>query len=415
MLLLTGRFAPGFGVRRSRLRHSGPCYSVAADIAGGRQVREVEHVSELIGLIYDASLDPGQWPSTLGRVARFVPGLSATLFSKDTANKTGNVYYEDGVIEPRYKQLYFEKYIKIDPFTSAHVFAEIEELASTVDWMSFAEYFQSRIYREFLQPQGIIDFVCAVLDKSATGAALFGVFRHERDGIVDDEARRRMRIIVPHVRRAALIGKVIDLKTAQAATFADTLDGITAGMFLVDPRGRVVHANAAGKAMLEEGDVLQAPAGRLVAGDAQTDQALGEIFAAAGAGDDTLGVKGIALPLIARSGERYVAHVLPLTSGARRQAGVNLAAVAALFVRKAALERPGELEVIAKTYKLTPTELRVLLAVVDVGGAPQVAEALGVAETTVKFHLRRLFEKTGTRRQADLVKIVAGYSNLPAG
>jgi DNA-binding NarL/FixJ family response regulator len=55
--------------------------------------------------------------------------------------------------------------------------------------------------------------------------------------------------------------------------------------------------------------------------------------------------------------------------------------------------------------------LRVLLAVVEVGGVPEVAEALGVAETTVKTHLSRLFEKTGVRRQADLVKVIAGLTN----
>jgi DNA-binding CsgD family transcriptional regulator len=48
---------------------------------------------------------------------------------------------------------------------------------------------------------------------------------------------------------------------------------------------------------------------------------------------------------------------------------------------------------------------------VKVGGVPEVAEALGVAENTVKFHLRHLFEKTGTGRQADLVKLVAGFAN----
>jgi DNA-binding CsgD family transcriptional regulator len=51
------------------------------------------------------------------------------------------------------------------------------------------------------------------------------------------------------------------------------------------------------------------------------------------------------------------------------------------------------------------------LAVVEVGGVPEVAEALGIAETTVRFHLRQLFAKTGTRRQADLVKLVAGFAN----
>ncbi len=376
---------------------------------------ELEQISKLIGLIYDASLDPAQWPHALGRVAAFVPGFSAALFAKDVADKSGNIYYHDGATEADYRQLYFETYIRLDPFNNAHVFAEIGEPVSAADCMSPEEFRQSRFYVEWVRPQGFVDFGCAVLDKSATGAAMLGIFRHERDGMVDDDARRRIRLIVPHVRRAALIGKVVDLKTAQAATFADTLDGITAAMFLVDARGRVVHANAAGHAMLGEADVLRMNGSRLAATDASSDQALAEIFAAAGTSDDALGTKGIALPLTSRGGERYVAHVLPLTSGARRQAGASFAAAAALFVRKAALDTPGPLEVIAKIYQLTPSELRVLLGVVEVGGAPEVAEALGIAETTVKFHLKRLFEKTGTRRQADLVKVVAGYSNLPAG
>ena len=36
---------------------------------------------------------------------------------------------------------------------------------------------------------------------------------------------------------------------------------------------------------------------------------------------------------------------------------------------------------------------------------------LGISETTVKTHLQRVFEKTGTSRQSDLVKLVAGYIN----
>jgi DNA-binding CsgD family transcriptional regulator len=40
-----------------------------------------------------------------------------------------------------------------------------------------------------------------------------------------------------------------------------------------------------------------------------------------------------------------------------------------------------------------------------------VAETLGIAENTVKTHLRRLFEKTGTTRQAELVKLVAAFSS----
>jgi DNA-binding CsgD family transcriptional regulator len=106
-----------------------------------------------------------------------------------------------------------------------------------------------------------------------------------------------------------------------------------------------------------------------------------------------------------------VVHVLPLTAGTRRRAGTAYAATAAVFAHKAKLTTLSPLEVISRRYKLTPAELRVLLAIVEIGGVPEVAEAFGVSTTTVKSHLARLFEKTSTRRQADLVKLVAAFSN----
>jgi DNA-binding CsgD family transcriptional regulator len=105
-----------------------------------------------------------------------------------------------------------------------------------------------------------------------------------------------------------------------------------------------------------------------------------------------------------------MAHVLPLTSGARRKSGVSYSASAAVFVRKVQLDPPAMPEVIAKLYGLTPTELRVLLAVFEAGGVSDIAGALGISEATAKTHLRRLFDKTSTRRQADLVKLVAGFA-----
>lgn len=198
-------------------------------------------------------------------------------------------------------------------------------------------------------------------------------------------------------------------EATEAAAFADAFDGIGAASFLVDASKRVVHANAAGHAMLAAGDVLRAPNGRLAAIEAEADRALREIFVTAGFGDAAAGVKGVAVPLVSRDGERFVAHVLPLTSGSRRKAGACYEAIAALFVQRAMLGTPDAPEAIAKAYQLTPTELRVLLAIVEVGGAPEVAGALGIGEATVKFHLKRLFAKTGAKRQADLVKLVAGF------
>ncbi len=366
--------------------------------------------SGLIGDIYDAALAPALWADVLCDVRDFVGGVSAAVFSKDATRKSLDVYYHDGGIDPHYTQLYFDEYAKLDPLTNGHVFSDIGQPVATADLMPYEEFLETRVYNEWVRPQRIVDFVSATLDKSATGAAIFGVFRHERNGRVDDEARQRTRLITPHIRRAMLVSRTIALKTAEADTFADTLDGLRAGMFLVDGTGRIVHANVSGHAMLDRGSLLRTVGGRL-AHHANAAPVLDEIFASAGHGDAAVGAKGIAVPLDARDGERYAAHVLPLTGGTRRRTGASFAAVAALFVHKAALEGPAAPEMIARTYRLTPSELRVLLAIVQVGGVPETAEALGISEATVKTHLHHLFAKTETSRQADLVKLVAGFAN----
>ena len=222
-----------------------------------------QQLSDLIGEVYDTVLDQSLWQGAIERTTHFVRGSGAALFSKDAVNQDGSAQYVTG-IDPHYARLYFDKYLTLDPTTGGHFLAEIEQPFAVVDLMPHPEFVETRFYREWVRPQGLVDFVSAVLDKSATSIAGFGVFRSERDGIVDDEARQRMRLIIPHIRRAVLIGRTFDLKAAEAATFADTLDGLGVGVCLVDAGGRIVHANAAGYAIINAGDVLRSAGGRLV-------------------------------------------------------------------------------------------------------------------------------------------------------
>jgi DNA-binding CsgD family transcriptional regulator/PAS domain-containing protein len=367
-----------------------------------------EQLSVLIGDIYDAVLDPTQRVDVLDKIATFTGGHSGGLLSKHSMSKSENLYCYIGA-DPGSLRVYSESYPKLDPTADLPGFG-VEQVVSTTDLVPYEEFRRGRFYREWAQPQGWVDVASAVIEKSATSCTFLSVARHEASGLVDDEMRRRMALVIPHVRRALLIGKTLHHNQVQTACFSDILDGLSSGMILVDAHGRIVHANAAGNAIVESADFLRSICGRLVVSDPPVNAALREILVAAGAGDAVLGIKGIALPLTAHDGERYVAHVLPLTSGARRIAGLAYNAAAALFIRKATLEAFAPPEVIGEMYKLTPTELRVLLAIVDIGGVPEVAAALGVAVTTIKTHLSRLFEKTGVARQADLVKLVAGFS-----
>jgi DNA-binding CsgD family transcriptional regulator len=370
-----------------------------------------EQLSQLIGDIYDASLDRGLWPTVLEKTCEYVQGACAALVAQDPFANSGQFYFSWGV-DPEYERLYLEKYIKLNPAIFATMAtSSAGAVESTATVMPYDEFTASRFYREWARPQGYCDSVWTILEKSTTAAAALSVLRHERHGLADEEARGHLRLLAPHFRRAVAIGKLIDLHKVEGAALADTLDGIAAAMFLVDADARIVHANISGRVLVSAGTVARNADGRLSVTDPQADQALRLVFSTVSSGDIALEAKGIAVPLTEPNGDYWVAHVLPLTSGARRNAGTCYSAVAAVFVRKAAIDLPSPLETIANSYKLTPAELRVLMAIIQIGGVPEVAPVLGISETTVKTHLQRVFEKTGTNRQADLIKLVAGYMN----
>ncbi|MGH6735866.1 MAG: helix-turn-helix transcriptional regulator [Methyloceanibacter sp.] len=371
-------------------------------------------LSELIGVVYDASLDPRLWPEVLRRVADFIEGCAAVLYSHDVVHASGRFHFNWGD-NPDYTRAYFERYIRLNPLAPHFMMAAPGDVVVASRMMPYEELVASQFFQEWCAPQGYTDFVAATLDKSSTSVATLSVGRDMSQNLVDDAMIHRMTLLAPHVRRAVAIGKVIDLAKVEAAAFGDTIDGLAAAVLLVDEHGAIVFANRSAETMLEEGQVVRRAGDSLCPVDNEAADAMRSAFRAAAGGDTAVAVKGIAVPLIASDGDRYHANILPLTSGSRRQTGVAYAAVAAVFLRKAELDVPGPIELVAKTYRLTGAEIRVLYAVLECGGGPSAARMLGLSSATVKTHLHNLFEKTGTKGQTDLVKLVAGFASPLAG
>jgi DNA-binding CsgD family transcriptional regulator len=359
---------------------------------------------ELVESIYDAGLDPSLWDNVVAGIRDFVGGQACGLFSKDSISKFGVTHYYCGA-DPHYIQLYSETHSKFDPLT---VLPPHGQIVSIPDLVNFDEYRRGRFYQEWMRPQGCSDAANVVLDKSnASCPVMMTVLSGRR--MVDPAMKHRLALIVPHASRALLINRAIDSKLTLATALADVLDNLASGIFLLDASCRVVHANSAGHALLAADNVVRSVAGQLVTCGAEANQTLREAFAARNIA--LLAARGNAIPLLSPTGERYVAHILPLSSVLRNGSERVVDAVGALLLRKVSLGGQSYGELVARTFDLTPAELRVFLSIVEVGGVPETAAALGIADTTVKTHLHRVFAKTGVSRQADLVKLAAGFSN----
>ncbi|WP_245419451.1 helix-turn-helix transcriptional regulator [Phyllobacterium salinisoli] len=111
------------------------------------------------------------------------------------------------------------------------------------------------------------------------------------------------------------------------------------------------------------------------------------------------------MPISASGQPPAVAYVLPLSEGTARAA--FRPACAAVFISTTTSASPLPEAVLTTLFDLTPAEARVLLKIGNGAAPSKSASSLGISENTLKTHLSRIFAKTNTSRQADLVKLVS--------
>lgn len=370
---------------------------------------DVALLSAVLETIYDAALDNTVWPLALERAGGFVRCVAGMIGAYDLMQRQTNFRHAWGY-EPKYLET-FDHYSAINPTLRPSFAFKVGEVGAIGDLMPYEEFRKYPIYYEWAKPQGLVDVVQTVVEKTPLAMSVVGFSRHKRQGVVDAETRRRTALLAPHFRRAVLIGKVIDLARIEAALFSEVVEAFVAAVFLVDSSGRLVYANAAGEEMLAHGDPVRLIDGHVHATSAKAERELAASFREAASDDVAVQRHGVAVPLATANGDQHVAHVLPMASGRRREAVAGNRAAAALFVRRMDQKFPLAIETIARLYKLTGGETRVLHVILDAGSVPATALLLRLTENTVKTHLKHIFTKTGARSQIDLVKLTAGFAS----
>ena len=359
---------------------------------------ESTELSATIADIYDAAIDPVLWQKALASICAFVGGSSAALLWHDSATVSSqalHIFNDD----PYYTKLYFEKYLPINPMFPAATFMEEGLVHTSFDILPQHELEKTRFYKEWIEPQGIVDAVAVNLEKGVMRSSMINIRMDATYGPADDECRRRTTLLVPHLQRAVAIGRLFDQNKTVQSALTTMLDHVEASVFLVERGGRIVFLNAPAKVMLKEAALLREINQTLTAVAPEANRMLRDIFAAAENGDASVDIRAVAVPLSTSAHDRWFAHVLPLTSGNRRKAAEIYSAIAAVFVRKTPLEGSTALESFTKLYELTASEVRVVDAVMKGGNIKTMAEMLDLSEATVKTHLQKIFRKAGVNRQ----------------
>jgi DNA-binding CsgD family transcriptional regulator len=174
---------------------------------------------------------------------------------------------------------------------------------------------------------------------------------------------------------------------------------------LVDANAAVRHANRSAEGLLRAAG-LKTVAGALACDDPDDTRALRRLVgeASTGQGHADSGT----LVVRRRSGQRPLSVLVAPLRG-EHPFQLEPVATAILLVNDPEQVRPAADGHLRALYGLTKAEARIAQALLDADRLADVAENLGVTLSTVRTHLQRTFEKTETRRQSELVRLLLAH------
>jgi DNA-binding CsgD family transcriptional regulator/PAS domain-containing protein len=368
---------------------------------------ERELLSDLIGRIYDCAIDVDRWPATMS-ILHETLGFSNAAMSVMSITSGRHIIHEVRGVEPVWLERMADYNRELLDLWGGPARAQtipLDEPAVLSRVTDRTGWESNRYYTEWGRPQGLIDVMALPLARNAEWVGTIGMGRHETAGEIGAAEVTLARLLLPHLQRSVEISRLLELQTVAAQTFRATLDTLTVGVVLVDAELHILHTNKAADAMLSTGDPVRVMAGRLGARAPMASAALAEAVRQAGESEAALGRRGFGIPVPQADRTPCLLQVLPLQAGALRSTLFDAGAAAAVFIASPAAPVASPAVALAAMFDLTAAESRVLASIAAGRSVQETAAAMDVATSTVKTHLLRVFTKTGTRRQADLVRL----------
>ncbi|MBQ1542673.1 MAG: hypothetical protein IIZ63_11780 [Caulobacteraceae bacterium] len=354
----------------------------------------------MISAIYDGMTDVAAWNGVTRRLVEATGSVAGGLYFRSPSG-TAHVAAVHNV-DPHYDSLYFTRYARTCPLARAAAAHMPGQVRTGAFITRTAAYQASAYFNEWAKPQDWHDVVAVGLSRTDDGIGLLNLWR-PRCALEPTAADIGLiREATPHLARALKIRALLERERGLHESLSQAVHRAGFGLALLDAGRRLVFANPCAERILREETGLKLVSGRLrVCSDAENtrlDLALDE-----GEGGQARG----GMLRISR-GEGIgplVGHVVPL--GATGGAGLHDVgrAVAAIFLIEPDADFADRGEVFARRYGLTRGEQRMLLEIIRGDGVPAAAEALGVKEVTARVHLTRIFLKTETQRQTELVRL----------
>jgi DNA-binding CsgD family transcriptional regulator/PAS domain-containing protein len=369
--------------------------------AAERSMRS-DDLSDLIGLVYDTALDLHAWPVVLNRLADLFRANGAVIGSHNSTTSATAVIAPR--TDPEYLHSFAQYWSKQNNFFKLGGQHPIGAVMMPETFMSQEEYVRTDFFNEWRKPQGVEAFVATNLLVERPMCTAFAVYRPYAKGDFNKTETRLFARLIPHLQRAVQLQLRLADLDGQPEGSAEILNRLLQGVLLVDAKGRVLFANRTAERMLRAGAGLFLGRNGLRAEIPDETLRLRKTIANCAEPRDVLGGAGGRLRLSRRDRAPLTVLIVPHRS---QLAWIDIARPRAiLFITDPEEAAPIGCRSLCDDFGLTPAEAKLAREILKGDGLRGVSDRLSISLATAHTQLARVFDKTGTRHQAELVRVI---------
>lgn len=361
----------------------------------------------LIDRLYDAALAPAGWRGLSQMIAKTFDANGAVIKLHGPGQRIEMVDNTANLDTPDRLRDWSDHWHANDLWVERSVSHGMSRIVVSQALVSADEASRSAFYQERLPPLDIHHMAGAVFALDQGGVGVIGIHRARSQTAFDAADQRALRALLPHLQRAMKLAQRMATTPLASAPLAQCLDMVDDGLALIASDRRVVHLNRTAEVMLNQACGLRLMRGRIVA---EPPGAAARIERALAAALDPVGaaVTAPAAVLVER-GDRSPLTLTATPIGSMATMPFGARPMAMLTIRDPEWP-PLAITRLQELFGLRRSEA-IVAAQLGCGLAPhEIARACGIGIATVRSHVKQLYQKTGTSRQAQLAVLLARSS-----
>ena len=347
--------------------------------------------------LLDAAVDPSQWVRAMETIAQYGNATGAVLLQvkgrgpgtphSRSLEEGLNVYFRDQwhLRDQRNRGL---PLVKTKGIFVDQDFASRDELEKSDYYRGFLAKFDAN-WSAVIGFSNSEDEWCLVLE------------RGDKEGFYESHEQNDLVRFAPYLNQAALLAR--NLAYANATGMVDAYESLGCACFLLDHFGKVIRYNAQAQSIL--GDGLDLSWGNIRCSSPVDSLALTNLIAEIRQNTVRNATNPLPFVLAHRPPKR------PLIIQAICLSGLTSAIFSparAILLVSDPEKRPAPTppDLLKKLFNLTLTEAALISHLEQEIALPAAAEIMGISFETARSHLKRIFSKTGTGRQTDLLMLI---------